>query len=387
MQRVDFKMPVPRPNTGSVSCWVLCSFVLVAWSAGCDRGAIPPGTASAPVPLADTTVDVQTARVRRGSVVATVSAPGSLLARRESHIGTEVAGRIDQVFVAEGDRVEAGAPLFQIDPVPYEMALRAAQAGYDVAVAERRQLESDLQRARTLRRQDVVSAQDLDRLTTKLAVAQARERQAEESVGLARHNLERTTVRAPYAGSVARRLVDEGTTALVQPQTIVVVLQETGELEAHAAIPESQLALVRSGDRAVLRVEGVSEPIEATVTAVSDSIDAATRTYLVRIAVPNADRVLKAGVFTPVEIFPRQRGEALLVPLEAVRSEDGRSRVLVVRDGIVEAVPVELGLGSQTVVEVLRGVADGDEVVVGEAARTIAPGMRVRAAAAPVPAA
>jgi len=364
-------------------------FVAALLLAGaCDRRAPAPDT---PVNLAaaqaDVVVAVETARVRRGAVAATILAPASLVARRESLIGTEVTGRILAVHVAEGDRVEAGAPLFEIDPESYATAVRAAEAGYDVAVAERRQLESDLHRAQTLRRQDVVSAQDLDRLTTKLAVAQARGRQAEEALALARRNLERTTVRAPYAGSVARRLADEGTTALVQPQTIVVILQETGQLEAQAAIPESQLAVVRSGDRAVLRVEGVPAPIEATVTAVSDSIDAATRTYLVRILVPNADRVLKAGVFAPVEIFPRQRADALLVPVEAVRSEDGRTRVMVVRDGIAQAVPVEIGLGNETEVEVLGGVAEGDEVVVGAAARTLAPGMRVRASGAPVPAA
>ena len=369
-----------RPARPTSALPALALAILAA--AACERSAEP--TSRVPVgQSAPAVIEVETARVRRGTVAATVSAPGSLMAKRESLIGTEVAGRIQQVFVAEGDRVEAGAPLFQIDPVPYEMALRSAQAGFDVAVAERRQLESDLARARTLRKQEVVSAQDLDQLTTKLAVAQAMERQAEEAVGLARTNLERTTVRAPYAGSVARRLADEGTTALVQPQTIVLVLQETGQLEAHASIPESQQAMVRTGDRAVLRVDGLPAPIEATVTAVSDSIDPETRTYLVRILVPNADRALKAGVFAPVEIFPGQRADALLVPVQAVRSEDGRTRVMVVRDGVAEAVPVEIGLGSDTVVEVTSGVAEGDEVVVGDAARTLAPGMRVRVAAAP----
>jgi len=368
------------------AAWAVALAALVV--AGCERSAARSGGASAPpAAQAEAAIEVQTARVQRGTVPAVVSAPASLLARRESHIGTEVAGPIQQVFVAEGDRVEGGAPLFQIDPVPYEMALRAAQAGYDVAAAERRQIASDLQRAQTLRRQDVVSAQDLDRLTTQLAVAEARERQAEEAVGLARTNLERTTVRAPYAGSVARRLADEGTTALVQPQTIVIVLQETGELEAHAAIPESQLALVQVGDRAVLHVEGLPAPIEATVSAVSDTIDAETRTYLVRISVPNPNWTLKAGIFAPVEIHPHQRADALLVPVEAVRSEDGRTRVMVVRDGVAEAVPVEVGLSTETVVEVLRGLAEGDEVLIGRAARTIAPGMRVRAAGAPAPAA
>jgi membrane fusion protein (multidrug efflux system) len=345
---------------------------------GCNqlpkRGVSAPGEPAE----ADQTVDVTTARVRRGTIAQRVWAPGSLAARRESHIGTEVVGRIEHVFVSEGDRVEAGTPLFQIDPASYDMALRSAEAGLVVAVAERRQLDADLARARTLRQQNVVSQQDLDRLTTALEVARARERQAEEAVALARHNVERTTVRAPYAGSIAHRLADEGTTALVQPQTIVVVLQETGELEAHAAIPESQLALVQVGDRAVLSVEGVPDPIETTVSAVNDSIDPATRTYLVKMPVPNPDRRLKAGVFAHVEITPLAKANVLVVPPAAVRTEDGRTRVFAVREQTAIAVPIEIGLTSAEAAEVVRGLKEGDEVIIGDAARTIAPGMRVR---------
>jgi len=356
-----------------VAVWIAAMTVL---GSGCERKAdtAPVQPAAA---VAGPTVEVTTVRVQRGAVVQRVSAPGSLVAARESHIGTEVAGRVVRVFVAEGDRIEAGAPLFQIDPAPYEMALRQAEAGVDVARAQRTQTEADLARAQTLRRQAVMAQQEFDRLVTGVAVAQAQERQATEALALARFNVGRTLVRAPYAGSVAKRLVDEGTTALVQPQTIVLVVQETGELEAEAAIPESQLALVQLGDQARLRVEGLAEPIAATVSAVSDTIDPATRTYLVKMRVPNADRRLKAGIFTHVEILPQARTGVLVVPPDAVRNEEGRTRVLVVRGGRAAAVPIEIGITSPDAVEVLSGVADGDEVLVGEAARTIAPGMAV----------
>jgi membrane fusion protein (multidrug efflux system) len=326
----------------------------------------------------DPVVEVTTTRVRRGPILERVIAPGSVVARRESQIGTEVTGRVVAVFVSEGDRIEEGAPLFQIDPVPFEMGLRQARAGLDVARAERRQIEADLARAQALRRQDVVSQQDLDRLTTSLAVAEAHQRQAEEAVALAGRNLERTLVRAPYAGSVAARLVDEGTTALVQPQTIVVTIQETGELEAHAAIPESQLSTVQVGQRARIRIEGATEPIETVVSSVNDTIDPSTRTYLVKMRVPNPDRRLKSGVFAHVEILPEAKPDALLVPPGAIRTEDGRARLLVVRGGRATAVPVDVGVVSEQAAEILQGVEDGAEVLIGESARTIAPGMRVR---------
>ena len=361
----------------------------IAWLGCSPQGA--PEREPAPAPptepqarSVEPVVEVTTARVRRGSILERVSAPGSLRARRESRIGAEVSGRIQQVFVNDGDRVEAGAPLFQIDRGPYEMALRQAVAVLDVARAERAQIEADLTRGNALRRSDIVAAEQLERMRTQVAVAKAHERQAAEGVALARHHLEQTLVSAPFGGSVAQRLVDEGTTALVQPQTIVVVLQETDVLEAEANIPESQLSVVQAGDTALLHVEGLPQPIQTQVSAVSDTIDPQARTYRVQMIVPNPEHALKAGVFARIDILPKAKRDAVLVPRAAVRSEDGVTRVLVVRDGRAQAVPVQLGVVSENEAEVLAGLGIDSDVIVGAAAREIAPGMAVRVVAAPV---
>ena len=348
-----------------------------------------PGPAASPAPQTasqarpvDLVVDVTTARVRRGSILERVSAPGSLRARRESRIGAEVSGRIQQVFVNDGDRVAAGAPLFQIDRGPFEMALRQAEAVLDVARAERAQIEADLTRGNALRRSDIVAAEQLERMRTQVAVAKAHERQAAEGVALARHHLEQTLVHAPFGGSVAQRLVDEGTTALVQPQTIVIVLQETDVLEAEANIPESQLSVVRVGDAALVHVEGLPEPIQTEVSAVSDTIEPQARTYRVQMIVPNPEHALKAGVFARIDILPSAKRDVMLVPRAAVRTEEGVNRVMVVRDGRAEAVPIQLGVVSETEAELLSGLEADSEVIVGAAAREIAPGMSVRVVAA-----
>jgi RND family efflux transporter MFP subunit len=300
------------------------------------------------------------------------------MARRDSRIGAEVRGRIQTIFVNDGDRVEAGAELFQIDPAAYEVNLRQAEAGLDLALAERKQIEADLARMDQLHSRDIVAGDELARMQTQLAVANARERQAKEGVALARHNLEQTLVIAPYSGSIAARLVDEGTTALVQPQTIVLVLQETTQLEAEAHIPESQLSIVRVGDPAKIHVQGLGQAIETTVSAVDDTIDPTTRTYHVRLLVDNTDHRLKAGVFAHIEITPEPKTGVMLIPREAVRSEDGQTRVLVVRDGRAVPVLVELGIVDKDRAEVLSGLTAQDSIIVGTAAREIAPGMRVK---------
>jgi RND family efflux transporter MFP subunit len=336
----------------------------------------PPSARSS----AESVVDVEAAALRRGAISQRVSASGSVVARRESRIGAEISGTIVRVLVSEGDRVEAGAPLFEIDPAPFAMALRQANAGLDVAQAQRRQLEADVQRAATLRAQNLLAQQELDRLTTSAAVARAEERRATEAVALAHHNLTRTVVHAPYAGSVAERLVDEGTTALVQPQTIVLVLQETAVLEAQAAIPETQATSVHVGDPAIVRVEGVAEGVRTTVAAVNDTIDPGTRTYLVKMPVPNPDHQIKAGVFAHVEIQPEGRSDAVLAPRDAIRVEGGRMRLLVVRDGRAATLPIQVGAVTETDAELLAGADAGELAIVGDAARTVAPGTRVQVA-------
>ncbi len=330
---------------------------------------------------ADPALDVTTVAARRGPIAQRISASGALEARRESRIGTEVQGRILRIHVDDGDRVEEGALLFEIDPEPYEMALRQAEARLDLARAQRRQSEADVKRAQSLRARNVLAAQEIERLETGLLVARADERQALEAVAMARHQLERTQIRSPWAGSVAARLADEGSTALVQPQTIVLVLQETGQLEARASIPESQLARIRIGDPAEIHVEGLSDPIQTRVSAVGDVIDPATRTYTVRMPVANPEHRLKAGVFALVEIAPQAKSDALLVPRDAIRSEDGRTRVFTIVEGRSTARDVTIGLVARDTAEVLSGLDVGEPVITGEAAGQIAPGMRVRVTA------
>ncbi|HSJ96472.1 MAG TPA: efflux RND transporter periplasmic adaptor subunit [Myxococcota bacterium] len=355
-------------------------FAMALLAAGCS-GPTAPGSEEAGA-AEEPVVAVRTTLARRGAIAQRLTASATLEARRESRIGTEVQGRIERVFVDEGDRVEAGDPLFEIDREPYEMALRQAQARLDLVRAQRAQGESDVARSRSLRERGVVAVQAIEQLETQLAVARANERQAAEAVALARHQLARTRVLAPWSGSVAARLVDEGSTALVQPQTVLLVLQESGALEARASIPESQLARLRVGDAAQLSIEGLAGPIETRVSAVSDAIDPATRTYSVRMPVANADHALRAGVFALVEIAPQPKADALLVPREAVRSEDGRTRVFTVREGRATPLPVVLGLVSDADAEILEGLEDGTPVIVGQAAGQIAPGMRVRVAGA-----
>lgn len=354
----------------------VCTLVLGAAS-GCNRvDAVetPPALDRA----AEAPAAVETRRVGRGRILEHLVVPASLLASRESHMAARVSGRIERVFVQQGDRVEAGDPLFRVEAAPYHAALRRAVAGLDLVTAQRARAEADLARAESLVEAGILAPSRVEALVTERAVAKARESQASEAVIIAQQDLDDTLVRAPYAGSVARRLADEGTSVTRQPATTVVVIQETGTLEARANIAETHFSWVRIGDPARLFVEGIPEPIETQVSAISDTVDLETRTVRVRMRVPNPERRYKAGIFARAEIALSAKSDVLLIPRAALRVDGAAPEVFAVRDDRVVAVPVVLGIVSETSAEILSGLAEGDEYVASDSVAFVEPGLAIR---------
>jgi RND family efflux transporter MFP subunit len=369
----------PGVRTHPPRAWLLGFAALLA--AACSSASEPPPQ----VVAAPAEELVATARVRRGEVTAPVITTGSIAARRSSPIGPSVPGRILAVFVHVGDEVPLGTPLFQIDPGPYAIAVQAAEAGLALARAELDNAREDARSAAALAEKEIVSREQHRQIRTRLAIAGARVEQAESALARARDDLFRTFVLAPYAAIVVERLAHEGTMATVTPNTTVVVLHAAGELEAVLSVPEATGVSVRTGDAVRLSIEGVPEPMESEVSAVTASVDPATRTYKVRAPVRAlaTREPVKAGAFVHAEIAPRPREAALLVDRTAVAHHDGSAVAFRAASGRVERVTLRLGTIGERDVEVIEGLADGDEVVVGEAVARLSDGARIRTGLAP----
>jgi membrane fusion protein (multidrug efflux system) len=322
---------------------------------------------------------VETAVVKSEALTAIVAASGTIEAKRLTEIGADVPGTLHAVFVDVGSRVAAGAPLFRIDPGPYEMALAEARAGLALARAESANAAAEAERIAKLVEQNAASQQRADQLRTQAEVAAARVVQGEARVARAQRDLARTTVRAPYAGSVVERRAHEGALAGNAP---ILVLQESGALEAILDVPETTPIAVRAGQPVRLFVQGVAEPLVTEVTRVSERIDPSTRTYQVRCVLRDADGAVKAGSYARAEITASRETPQPVAPRSALVTRDGRSYVLRVENGVVRETPVRVGIATDARVELLAGAAPGDVVVHGEAASRLADGARVDAARA-----
>jgi len=320
--------------------------------------------------------EVPVGRVALERLAAEIDATGSIAARRVTEIAAGVPGRLVRVFVDVGDSVEEGAPLFQIDPGSYEMALAEARAGLALARAESENAAAEAARVQRLVEQHVVSAQRSDQLRTRATVARARVDQMQARVARARHDLAQTLVRAPYAGSVVERRADEGTLAGAAP---VIVLQEGGALEAILDVPEAAPVPVRPRDPVVLYAEGQTDPIQSRVERVSRRVDPQTRTYEVRCPVVDPSDGVKAGSYVRAELRPTRREPHPVIDRSALLTRDGRSFVLRLEEGRTRRIAVRTGILTARRAEILAGVAPGDRLVLGEAVRRLPDGARVRA--------
>jgi membrane fusion protein (multidrug efflux system) len=341
--------------------------------------ATPPGIEAA-APAAEL---VETQLVEFGTLPTAIEASGSVQARRVSGVGAEVSGRLIEVFVDVGDGVESGAALFQIDRVPYEMALAEARAGLALARAERDNALHERERVEKLVEERAVSQRRRDEQTTAAAVAVARVAQTEARLARAETNLERTLVRAPYAGSIVERLAHEGEMAGPGP---VVVLQESGALVVVLNIPEAAPVQVRAGSLVRLFVEGLSAPLETQVDRVSERVDPETRTYEVRAPVHDPSGSVKAGSYGRAEILPTPGPARAVVHRSALLMRDGRSYVFRAEGDTARRVHVRIGAMTSNRVEILSGVEVGQRVVLGEAVGRLADGDPIRATPEEAPA-
>jgi RND family efflux transporter MFP subunit len=357
---------------------LLLLVLLLGCGAADGKGEKPVEVASAPPASAGTAPDpVELERVGSAALRAVIAASGTIEARRMTEVGSEVPGRIVEVLVDVGDSVEEGAPLFRIDPGPYRMALAEAEAGLALARAESANAQEEAARLRLLLEQKAASQQRYDQLRTQAEVARAQVAQGEARVAKARRDLAQTEVHAPYAGGVVERRAHEGAMAGQSP---ILVLQESGALEAILNVPEATPVAVRVGDPVRLFVEGLADPVEAKIERVSGRVDPGTRTYEVRGSVVDPSGLLKAGSYVRAELSSTRAEPRPVVHRSALLTRDGRTFVLRVEDGVVRYAPVRVGIVDGERAEVLTGLAEGELVVRGEATTRLAEGVRVVAA-------
>ena len=348
--------------------------LLLAALAGCARAphaSAPPG------------VPVTTAAVEKMDVPLEVTAVGHVDAYSNVAVRTRVGGEVTKVAFREGQDVNAGDLLFELDRRPYEAALAEAEANLERDRARSREADENLKRYAELVKKDYVTKEQFSQATANADALKATVKGDEAAAETARLNLAYCTIAAPISGRTGGLLVHPGNLVKANDDRALVLINQVEPIYVTFAIPEAALADVkRRAAAGALKVSALpngsgERPSEGVLTFVDNAVDATTGTINLKATFPNRERALWPGQFTNVSLVLTTDAGATVAPNTAVQPGQNGSFVYVVKaDSSVEARPVTVRrvFGPWTVID--KGLVPGEQVVTDGQLR-LAPGARV----------
>lgn len=294
----------------------------------------------------------------------TVALSGSLRALQTAVIKARAAGELQGLSKREGDAVRAGETVARVDNTEAQARLRQAEQQAQAAQAQVAIAQRGFDNNQALVRQGFISATALDTSSANLAAAQANHQAALAARDIARKALGDTVLTSPLTGQVSARLAQNGERVGLDARVLEVVDLSGFELEA--ALAPADAAAVRVGQLARLKVEGLSEPVAATVARINPSVQPGSRSVLIYLRV-NAEPGMRQGLFAQGAVVTG-RVDAPAVPLSSVRNDKPAPYIQLVREGKVVHQPISLA----------QQARQGDEpmVMLGDAS-AVSPGTLV----------
>jgi membrane fusion protein (multidrug efflux system) len=319
-----------------------------------------------------------------GRLTRSVPVTGTLAASAQTLVRARVAGDIIDIPVREGMSVAQGQVLARIDPTDFDLRLNERTAQLRSAEAQLEQARRTLENNARLLDKAFISQNAYDNARSAVDVAAAARDGAEALLSQARKALADTRIVAPMSGIIAQRFVQPG--EKVSPDGRIVSIIDLSRIEIEAAVPASEIASVRIGQRATIRIEGIAQPGAARVLRINPSTAAGTRSVTVYLGLEKVDERLRVGMFAQGTLTVDERDGLLLLPLSALRERAGQRHVFVVEDGRIVERPVEVGVvdesapapgGFTGVAEIRTGLKAGDQIV-RQNLGPLTPGSRVR---------
>lgn len=310
------------------------------------QGAQPARANTAPAQRGG--VPIEVGKVEIMTVNEEVEALGTLAADESVVIAPEIAGRVVALGFKEGERVRKGQPLVKLDTAILDAELKQLQADLSLA-------RDTFERNRSLSQRGVGTQVALDEATAKLASAEAR-------VQLSQAKLAQSTISAPFDGVVGLRSVSVGD--FVSVGKTLITLTNIDPIKVDFRVPEIFLSRVKVGQSVALKVDAVAgREFEGRIFAIDPVVDINGRAIRLRATVPNADLMLKPGLFARIVIQVDQRDNAMVVPETAVMPDGVGKMIYIVENGKAKRVPVEIGKRLPGKVEIVKGVTPGMQIV------------------------
>ncbi len=276
-----------------------------------------------------------------------LSLSGTLEANEEIDIRSEVSGIVESINFEEGAKVSKGQVLFRVN----DIELRAQLSKVKTA----QQLTSENQRrAKLLLEKQAISQEEFD-------ISNAEFESAKAESQLIGAQLSKTTVRAPFSGTIGLRSISKGT--YVTPSTTIAKLVNTSQLKITFSIPEKYASQMKVGNSLTFTTSNSNEAYTATIYALEPQVDIATRTLKMRAIADNKEGKLFPGTYANVSLPLETVNDALMVPTEALIPIQNGKVIFVAEDGKAKQVEVKIGTRTDSMVRILSGIKAGDTIL------------------------
>lgn len=300
-------------NSNSVGRrWLLCILVAVALG-GCGRQG-GQGQDALQASESDIAVPVEAATAKLSPIAASYSGTAALEPENQASVVAKATGVLLKLNVEEGDMVQAGQVLAQLDPEKPRLEVMRAEANM-------KRLENDYRRSTDLFERKLTSSEAHERIRFDLETQRA-------AFELTKLELDYTQIRAPISGVISERMVKVGN--LIQLQQALFRIDDFDPLLAVLNVPERELAILKPGQKVSMMVDALAGQVfEGEVDRVSPVVDANTGTFRVTCAFRDPTDALKSGMFGRVQVVYDNRTDALVVPRDALLEGDGEVAVYV----------------------------------------------------------
>ncbi|MBM6993321.1 MAG: efflux RND transporter periplasmic adaptor subunit [Prevotella sp.] len=293
---------------------------------------------------------------------------GMVSAKQTAVVSTKLMGTIERILVRQGDVVKAGQTLVVINST--DVKARQAQAAAMIVEAEAASKDAyrDYQRYQVLREQNSVSDKELESMALRHTSAMARLQVARQGLREVNSMLAYSNIKAPFSGVVTQKMVDEG--SIANPGMPLLTIEQSGDLNVTASVPESYVAMVKKGERVNIDIKSLGTTMEGYVSELSPSATATGGQYAMKIAISQQDRAhLRAGMYAGIRISNPQASataSGIMVRKSSIVHRDQLMGVYVAgEDNRAVLHWVRLGSDMGDHVEVLSGLTPKDRVIDG----------------------
>lgn len=272
---------------------------------------------------------------------------GTVLANESVELKSETSGKVVKIYFKEGSRVKKGDLLLKINDEELQAQLLRAKSALKLA-------QENFGRQHALYEKQGISKQALDAAQNDLNSKSA-------DLALIKAQIDKTEIIAPFDGQIGLKYVSEG--SFVNSSSTIASLQDIDPIKIDFSIPEKYAGYVNRGDRITFTVSGNKKNFTGKVFAIEPQIDQETRTLKLRAIAPNAKGEILPGSFADVTLILKEINDALMVPTQSIIPILKGQKVYLYKNGVVSQSEVEVGIRTDTQVQLTGGVSAGDTVI------------------------